>query len=320
MKESSQKNTQAKKTRLAKAIYRVGNVTVAIVVLALIVTLYMFYSRGFEAEAIGETTTNATTNFSIAANSGVQFNPLFVLPPDMLIDPPDATATASTTPTIELLIKPTLPATPTAQKPAVKVPPRPAITPVIFRRTLSVGSRGDDVLYLQRKLTVLGYLPGSITGRFTSHTRHAVIAFQKVNGLKRDGVAGKNTYDLLSNPKMAAPRYPSGDHVEINKKLQVLLIVKNGKVKYIASTSTGGRGHTTPSVSSAVDWKSGPRYVSKKYGGIMVWPSFFYGGVAVHGYSSVPAYPASHGCARVPIADAKLIYNNMPKKSMVYVY
>jgi peptidoglycan hydrolase-like protein with peptidoglycan-binding domain len=194
------------------------------------------------------------------------------------------------------------------------------VAPVKFRRNLSAGSRGDDVLYLQRRLTELGYLPGAVKGKFTTHTRHAVIAFQKVNGLKRDGVVRKATYALLSNPKVAPVRYPKGDHVEINKSLQVLIVVRNGMPKYIVSTSTGGKKHTTPSVSSAVDWKAGAKYVSKKYNGIMNWPSFFYGGVAVHGYASVPPYPASHGCARIPVDDAKFIYNNMPKGSMVYVY
>jgi len=30
-------------------------------------------------------------------------------------------------------------------------------------------------------------------------------------------------------------------------------------------------------------------------------PQYFNGGIAVHGLASVPAYPASHGCARVSL-------------------
>src|SRR5262249_61511256 len=45
-------------------------------------------------------------------------------------------------------------------------------------------------------------------------------------------------------------------------------------------------------------------------------PWYFNGGIAVHGYPSVPTYPASHGCARIPmhIADyfGTLVYKNMP--------
>jgi lipoprotein-anchoring transpeptidase ErfK/SrfK len=30
-------------------------------------------------------------------------------------------------------------------------------------------------------------------------------------------------------------------------------------------------------------------------------PNYFYGGYALHGSSSVPAYPASHGCVRITV-------------------
>ena len=41
------------------------------------------------------------------------------------------------------------------------------------------------------------------------------------------------------------------------------------------------------------------------YYGDLIKPAFFNGGIAVHGLDDVPAYPASHGCVRIPnhIAD-----------------
>ena len=41
----------------------------------------------------------------------------------------------------------------------------------------------------------------------------------------------------------------------------------------------------------------------------MVHSNYFIRGYAIHGYASVPTYPASHGCVRVPIPDAMSIYN-----------
>jgi lipoprotein-anchoring transpeptidase ErfK/SrfK len=35
---------------------------------------------------------------------------------------------------------------------------------------------------------------------------------------------------------------------------------------------------------------------------------YFNGGIAVHGYTSVPTYPASHGCVRVSIAAMNLLW------------
>lgn len=41
----------------------------------------------------------------------------------------------------------------------------------------------------------------------------------------------------------------------------------------------------------------------------MVHSSYFIRGYAIHGYVSVPNYPASHGCIRVPIPDGRAIYD-----------
>jgi len=186
------------------------------------------------------------------------------------------------------------------------------------QRTLFAGSSGDDVKWLQERLAAMGYSLGEISGKFDSHTRHAVVAFQKVNGIARDGAVGPKTLEALQNPKTIAAKY-SGHHIEVNKALQVLMVVKGNRIEKIINVSTGSGGGT-PSVESPVYRKEGYKYVSRKYGGTMYWTSFFYGGVAVHGFPSVPAYPASHGCVRIPIVDSKYVYDNMPVGSMVYVY
>jgi lipoprotein-anchoring transpeptidase ErfK/SrfK len=41
----------------------------------------------------------------------------------------------------------------------------------------------------------------------------------------------------------------------------------------------------------------------------MVDASYFIRGYAIHGYVSVPAFPASHGCFRVPVPNAKTIFD-----------
>lgn len=234
------------------------------------------------------------------------------------------TVAAPTTTTSETTATPTTapgsaPAEGDVSAPGAPGAPAATETTATPQRTLRAGLRGDDVKRLQERLIALGYSPGTVDGQYNSQTRHAVVAFQKVNGLARDGVAGPKTLAALENPKTLAPRY-SGDHIEVSKAHQVLLVVKGGAVERIINASTGKKGYTTPSISSAVDWKPGKYWESRKYGGIMVWSSFFYGGVAVHGFGSVPSYPASHGCVRIPIPDSKYVYDNMPVKSMVHVY
>ena len=43
----------------------------------------------------------------------------------------------------------------------------------------------------------------------------------------------------------------------------------------------------------------------------MYYSYYFYGGYAIHGYHSVPNYPASHGCLRTFIADQPEIYDRI---------
>src|SRR5207249_8339331 len=48
-------------------------------------------------------------------------------------------------------------------------------------------------------------------------------------------------------------------------------------------------------------------------------PLFFNGGIAIHGAASVPAYPASHGCVRIPMADSLWFYRTVSSGTPVYV-
>ena len=47
---------------------------------------------------------------------------------------------------------------------------------------------------------------------------------------------------------------------------------------------------------------------------------YFTGGYAIHGNPSVPPYPASHGCVRVPMWVAPRLYETNPYGETVYVY
>ena len=77
----------------------------------------------------------------------------------------------------------------------MQVTPDPAgPTPEPVLRT---GSRGQEVKDLQSRLKALGYYTDEIDGQFGAMTKTAVIEFQKANGLDADGMAGKETKELL---------------------------------------------------------------------------------------------------------------------------
>ncbi|MEH2260818.1 peptidoglycan-binding protein [Nostoc sp.] len=62
---------------------------------------------------------------------------------------------------------------------------------------LRYGSRKSDVQRLQTQLKQLGYYRGVVDGEYNTSTDIAVVKFQKVNGLKLDGIAGPATQEKL---------------------------------------------------------------------------------------------------------------------------
>lgn len=65
------------------------------------------------------------------------------------------------------------------------------------RRVLMLGSRGADVLMLQRILRSIGYKPGPLDGVFGPLTRQAVMFFQADNNLIPDGIVGPLTWAAI---------------------------------------------------------------------------------------------------------------------------
>ena len=72
-------------------------------------------------------------------------------------------------------------------------------------RQMNVGSKGEDVYWLQMRLTELGYYTGTITGEYRNGTKNAVKAYQKAVGLSADGIAGRNTLNRLYGDARITP-------------------------------------------------------------------------------------------------------------------
>ena len=184
---------------------------------------------------------------------------------------------------------------------------------------LRYGADEPAVGVLRRRLHALGYRSSETGNQFGSDLEDAVLAFQKVQGLDRTGGVGPAFWSALDTPKLPHLRYPGqGDHLEVDKTLQVLMVAHAGKVVWISPVSTGGPGKYTP---------EGTYHVIRKVPGFdpsplgTLWdPMYFTGGYAVHGNPSVPAYPASHGCVRVPMWVGSVLYASVPVGEPVDVY
>jgi hypothetical protein len=179
---------------------------------------------------------------------------------------------------------------------------------------LTYGSKGPSVRILEQRLTQLRYALEGIDGYYGQDDFDSVIAFEKVNGLSRDGVVGPLVWRRLATATIPLARYRYGTHIEVDKTRQVLLDVRDGKVARILPVSTGATGNT-PTGTFHVYSKE-PGYNQK----LMYFSMYFLGNFAVHGYPDVPTYPASHGCVRIPIWAAVPMYDTHGYGTTVIIY
>lgn len=179
---------------------------------------------------------------------------------------------------------------------------------------LYAGSGGPAVRFLERRLRALRYALPRVNSSYGSDTIGAVYAFQKVEGLSRTGSAGSALWRRLMRARTPRARVPRGNHIEVSKTRQVLYEVRRGKVVRIVHVSTGATGNTPVG-----HWR-----VYRKSPGLnvkgMYYSLYFLRGFALHGYHSVPPFPASHGCVRLPVWFARGLYSRWELGTVVHVF
>ncbi len=178
------------------------------------------------------------------------------------------------------------------------------------------GERGAKVILLQRGLKRLGFAV-PVSGLYDAGTARAVTAFRKTNRMSVDGYAIPAVYArVFRNRGAFKPRHPrAGRHVEFDWSRQVLALIDHGRAKRVYHASSGTAA--TPTVFGAFEfYRKEPGTNSLG----MVQSNYFIGGYAIHGYHSVPNYPASHGCIRVPIPNAYQIDSQIEIGQKIFVY
>jgi len=194
---------------------------------------------------------------------------------------------------------------------------------------LGIGDQGPAVASLQQHLTDLRYDVGGVDGQFGGGTEQGVIAFQKVMGLARTGRATDDVVNALAAAGPPPPLVPDGggDRVEIDLARQVLLLYKGGSLTRVIMISSGsGRHYCEKGQCGDAVTPRGSYQVGTKIRGLHIsplgelWnPLFFIGGIAIHGSPSVPTYPASHGCVRIPMSDSVWFFEQVASGTPVYV-
>lgn len=187
-----------------------------------------------------------------------------------------------------------------------------------------------EIRQAEQWLADLGFWTGPIDGVWDGATRHALVAFQKVQKAKPTGKLTRAEWNALSMAAPPKPLHGQGPHVEVDIARQILFLVdaegKPGNILPISSGSgkrfyENGYPEThavTPCgrlevYQKASGWKKSPL-------GEMHNPLYIVGGIAIHGSQDVPPYPASHGCIRIPMFASQRLTKMVPKGTPVYVY
>ena len=182
----------------------------------------------------------------------------------------------------------------------------------------------------ERWLADLGFWAGPVDGVWDGASRHALIAFQKMQQARPTGRLTRAEWNALSVAVRPRPRQKPGPHIEVDIARQVLFLVDGeGKVGNILPISSGS-GKTfhengypetqavTPCgrlevYANTAGWKASP--LGKLHN-----PLYIVGGIAIHGSEDMRTYPASHGCIRIPMFASHLLPKLVPMGTPVYVY
>jgi len=220
------------------------------------------------------------------------------------------------------------------------------------------GDKGIAIEELQKLLNNFGYKI-VIDGIFGASTEDAIINFQHRLGLDVDGIVGEQTFLKLNTPPMSSTMYNpneliakqsnatfSSNELAVNSKglysntnYYMVIDIKSQRVnvfngykdhwKLIRSMPCATGKPETPTVKGFFSvgdkgdmFRAGDNTICKYY-------TRFYGNYLFHtvlldnqGNIQDPTLgtPASHGCVRLAIEDAKYIYYNIPFGTSVWSY
>jgi peptidoglycan hydrolase-like protein with peptidoglycan-binding domain len=228
-----------------------------------------------------------------------------------------------------------------------------AVPKVPLVRSLRLGDAGDDVRRVQQRLADLPFDPGPIDGSFGPMTRQAVWAYEKlVLGIPREEMSGEVTpemWDRLQDPVVIEPRRRTGtgsSHTEIYLVEQIVAVFEDDRPVLVTHASSGDNEpwcdtvtYDTDPYGNALDEPVEREVcgISKTPGGVFefnrkvdgiregplgsLWdPVYFNYGIAIHGAINVPAFPASHGCVRIPMHISEYFQSLVGLGDQVFVW
>lgn len=236
--------------------------------------------------------------------------------------------------------------------PAATPAPTPAPTTppdTTFPGKLSYGSKKKEVTTLQEQLAYLGYFDRKPTGGYYKQTQAAVKAFQKQNGLADSGTVDETTWNALFATDAVLPQHtprptpeptPVPYFIEVdvtNQLVKVFGLDENKEYKKLEKIFTASTG-TEKFPSDVGTWTLSGRKARWAMfptwgGGYAQYWTKINSSIAFHSFMYTPdrkqvkmasvkklGRPASHGCIRLSLYDAKWIYDNIGEGVQVWIH
>lgn len=190
------------------------------------------------------------------------------------------------------------------------------------------GATNNLVLNAQIQLANKGFYRGSLDGTYGAQTAQAVMALHKYLGLERTNRWQTEDWQYLRMLDPIKAETESTSKVEVDLTRQLLFYQGRDRLEIIPISSGNGKTYTnkTGGKSRARTPTGKFRFyyhingLRRSYLGSLWRPWYFRGGYAIHGSASVPAYPASHGCIRVPNWEANWLHDHLEIGMGVHIY
>ena len=199
----------------------------------------------------------------------------------------------------------------------------------VIGKTQNTEPSRAEILEAEQLLANLGYWTGPVDGVFDNASRHALTAFQKVEGRRRSGSLTRTELEALRSAQRPEPRDTTYAHFEVDLSRQVLMVVdENGLVTKVLPVCSGNEKlYRDRGLTKRAHTPRGRFIVTRKINGLRIsslgalyYPCYIVNGIAIHGSPSIAAYPASHGCIRIPMFAAKAFHDMTPVGTIVAVY
>ena len=196
------------------------------------------------------------------------------------------------------------------------------------------GSVPAHAVSKQRVKEVQGHLKRlgmdiAVDGAEGPRTRQAICGARRLlryGKVTRQPIRWKDVRKVRAAKRWKAPRQGK-TYLAVDRKCQLLYQAKHGKFKRVLHASTGARGNATPGGSYKITWRwpgwhDSSEYPQRRGQRQHVQRDVLQGrrGLRCTASRSVPTSPASHGCVRITVPAAKVLYNDVANGTKVSIF